>query len=541
MYDVATSESHDEYIEIFNLSHHDSVDCTGWVFSDSSGDDHVYPYQGGIKIAPRNYALILDGSYFDQSDTYENLFTDSLVILKIGDNSFGKNGLSNSMAELLTLRDSSGNVLTKYTYSLGNRPGFSDEKIDLDEPNEATNWSNSKIKGGTPGRKNSVSPPVYDFGFNDDSFTFPPLMQANESVEYSLKLYEYGTKPINDSLYILIYCDTDRDPLGQSKGRIIDSVIVTASEQLIELEWQNPPAGQHRITAQLYCDFDELAENDKISKDIRILEQNISIRLNEIKFLNDEDEPEWIELINIGKDSVLLFNWAITDLTDTVSIDTEVYIHSGDYIILSEDTLWQNYRLQKEKMIILDKFPTLNDQEDELCILNPFRRLIECVHYNRQWLEGEDYRRPSLERINPQLYGNTSENWGPSIDPAGATPGIKNSIFTDLVHKSLKLTASPNPFSPDNDGFEEVTIISGQIPEYSAKIKLEIYDIRGRLVRNIKDNHFTGSHINIVWDGRDNFGRVARIGIYIIYLQALNDRRGILREIKTSVVLAKRL
>ena len=96
MYDVATIEHHDEFIEIFNLSDQDSIDITGWSFSDSSGVDYILPHRGGKKIAPRSFAIILDGSYFNNSATYDTILSDSLVILKIDDNAFGKNGLSNS-------------------------------------------------------------------------------------------------------------------------------------------------------------------------------------------------------------------------------------------------------------------------------------------------------------------------------------------------------------------------------------------------------------------------------------------------------------
>ena len=37
MFDAATNESHDEFIELFNLSYDDSFSVEGWEFSDSSG------------------------------------------------------------------------------------------------------------------------------------------------------------------------------------------------------------------------------------------------------------------------------------------------------------------------------------------------------------------------------------------------------------------------------------------------------------------------------------------------------------------------
>jgi hypothetical protein len=541
MFDVATNEYHDEFIEIFNLSYLDSVEITGWTFSDSSGIDNILPHWGGNKIPPRRFALILDGSYFGNSMTYDSLLADSLIILKIGDNSFGKNGLSNSAAEQLTIRDSTGNLVAEYIYSIGNKPGYSDEKIHLDDTIDSLNWSDSKIEGGTPGSKNSISPPVYDFGFNENSFIFPVVLIANETILFSLELFQYSTKQINESIDIFIFSDLNTDGIYQSEDLLIAQLEVPTITQNIIIEWTYPPAGEHKIVALLYFKKDEIPENNLTSRTIRILEQEVSLHINEIKFLTEDNEPEWIELANLSKESIFLKDWAVADLTDTTAIDSPIYLKPGEFLVLSEDTLSELYRLKMEKFIILDKFPTLNDHEDEIILLNPTGSWIERLKYSRQWLEGEDYKLPSLERINPILYENIAENWGPCVNSIGATPGEQNSIFSELEKGASDLTASPNPFSPDLDGYDDVTIISGRIPETSARIKAEIYDVRGRLIRILKDNRFSGSHFNLVWDGRENSGRIARIGIYIIYFQALNDRLGVLREMKTTVILAQKL
>jgi len=541
MYDVSTNEYHDEYIEIFNMSYRDSVDATGWVFSDSSGNDEILPYWGGNKIPPRHYALILDGSYFENSITYDSLLADTVIILKISDNSFGKNGLSNSVAEWLTIRDSTGKILAEYTYSIGNKPGYSDEKINMDEIVDSLNWSDSKFEGGTPGSKNSVSPPVYDFGFMEHSFIFPYLLIAKETIVFSLELLELSTKALSDSIDFLVFSDLNADGNYQSDDLMIVQKMLPTFAHTIIIEWIYPTAGEHHIIAQIYFYKDEVPENNTISKTIRIIEQEVSIHINEIKFLTEDDDPEWIELVNLSKEPIFLKDWAIADMSDTTSIDSQIYLKPGEFIVLSEDSLSGFYQLEREKLIILDEFPTLNDSEDEIVLLNPAGSWIERFRYNRKWLEGEDYRLASLERINPLLYENLAENWGPCINVTGATPGEKNSIYSKLETSASGLTASPNPFSPDQDGYDDVTIISGQIPETNARIKAEIYDIRGRLIRILKDNRFSGSHFNMVWDGRDKSGRMARIGIYIIYFQALNDRLGVLREMKTTVVLAHKL
>ena len=135
MFDVSTTESHDEFLEIYNLSYTDSLDVTGWQFSDSSGTDDIIFTNGNTKLAPRSFAVILDGSYFGNSTVYDTIIPQSVLILRISDNAFGSSGLSNTKPEYLSIIDSSGDTLTTYRYSIGNIPGYSDEKIILDSTN----------------------------------------------------------------------------------------------------------------------------------------------------------------------------------------------------------------------------------------------------------------------------------------------------------------------------------------------------------------------------------------------------------------------
>jgi len=200
------------------------------------------------------------------------------------------------------------------------------------------------------------------------------------------------------------------------------------------------------------------------------------------------------------------------------------------------------YNVADSLVVSLPKFLNLNNDEDDLALLEPGGRWLERMHYEINWLQDEDLRRQaSLERINPLLSENRAENWGPSIAAAGATPAAVNSIYTSVKRGHQQITVSPNPFSPDGDGFQDVAIISGEIPENSARIRVQIFDLKGRLIRTLQENRFSGRYFNLAWDGQDNSGHVARIGIYIIFMQMLNERAGVLREMKSTVVLAHKL
>jgi hypothetical protein len=103
------------------------------------------------------------------------------------------------------------------------------------------------------------------------------------------------------------------------------------------------------------------------------------------------------------------------------------------------------------------------------------------------------------------------------------------------------LSASPNPFSPDGDGNEDVTIIQYDLPLTTAFVSLKIFDVMGREIRDLLNAAPSGSHREVIWDGRKNDGERASMGVYIMFLEALNQRMGVIKQVKNTVVVAGKL
>ncbi|MEJ2543940.1 MAG: gliding motility-associated C-terminal domain-containing protein [Calditrichaceae bacterium] len=217
-------------------------------------------------------------------------------------------------------------------------------------------------------------------------------------------------------------------------------------------------------------------------------------------------------------------------------------MYPNNYLVIASGLeIKDKYDIDDSVLCILNDLPSLNNTEETVFLLNPAGGWVEQVPYTIGWLEGEDWREPSLERINYNLDSRILRNWGPSTDPAGATPGKQNSLYTSIKPDVLKINVEPNPFSPDGDGFEDHTIITVESPAEAARLRLDIYDILGHKVRTIKDNSFVGSKIDLVWDGKNDKGQKVNMGIYIFFLQILDDRNGVIKEIKESVVVAGQL
>lgn len=546
MYDPATNEFHDEYVEIYNLSS-ETIDLTGWQFSDSSDFDMLIDAGSGMLLSAGQYAVILDGSYFGNSTTYDGVIPDSALIIKIDGNSLG---LTNSKAKLISLIDSSGQVIDSYRYRIKLEEGHSNEKIIIDAGNNAENWAEALVSGGTPGQRNSVTPFKTDLGLSQNALSWSPSFNITTDliIHFELRVSNVGLNTFDGPLSIMLFIDAGND----SSLSVGDDIIFESSAQVsipkdekidIEFNYQFLDAGKYNLVAQIESGIDINPANNKAFAAIQVLDNSVALHINEIKFLADEGEPEWLELYNSGDKAVSLQGWGIADEKDTVFVDSAIFIYPGQYKVFAEraglDTL---YGLSDSQIIVLPKLPTFNNAGDVIYLLNPLGGWLEQVPYKDEWLEGEDNRKPSLERINVFLDSRLQRNWGPSVALKNATPGKENSIFADPdVGLKSSLQISPNPFSPDNDGHDDHVLISLKLPVNTARIKVDIFDILGRKVRSLRDNSFSGSNTSLVWDGKDNSGRNVRMGIYIVFAQILNDREGVLKELKETVVVARKL
>ncbi|HPV14899.1 MAG TPA: choice-of-anchor D domain-containing protein [Candidatus Cloacimonadota bacterium] len=70
----------------------------------------------------------------------------------------------------------------------------------------------------------------------------------------------------------------------------------------------------------------------------------------------------------------------------------------------------------------------------------------------------------------------------------------------------------PNPFNPE-------TNISYSVKE-PGMVKLEIYNIRGQLVRNLLNEYHVTGHYKRIFDGKDNNGRILASGVYLLRMSA---------------------
>jgi len=118
-------------------------------------------------------------------------------------------------------------------------------------------------------------------------------------------------------------------------------------------------------------------------------------------------------------------------------------------------------------------------------------------------LAGGDYR---LQPDSPCLLFAIGA-YGAGCGGPSAAPDDRPRISAGALGQN-----SPNPFHP-------TTGISFSLPA-AGPVKLDIYDVRGALVRVLLDERREAGRYEVTWDGRDDGGRQMASGVYLYRLQA---------------------
>jgi hypothetical protein len=546
MFDVPGADYYDEFVELYNCSD-STVDLSGWQFSDSSAIDLLVDAGYGMLLKPGQFAVILDGSYFGHSTTYDSIIPSQALILTINDNALGQNGLANTHGERLYLFDASGRIVATYRYSADNAPGFSDEKIKLCAGDMPENWANSLVKGGTPGFVNSVTPAGLDVGLGPGSLQIFPhsAVKRGQVVQGRLRIANLGEKRFRGEIGISVFYDWNENyRKDQSETEVFaDSAewdIAVQRSDSLAFKFVAEIGGQIPLSARLQSSLDQKEENNTARTYFTVVDGAPTLALNEIKFLTFEGEAEWVELYNFGRQAVPLRGWGIADERDTARIEQSRFLLPDSFVVLTGDSaLLGWYDLNVSQVCVLARFPTLNNDADILYLIPPWGGWAEQVHYEKSWLGAAAAMLPSLERINPRIDARQEGNWGPCAAAQKATPARVNSLFEPLAASHLKIKIHPNPFSPDGDGIEDRALIELRIPAHAAQVRVVVYDVLGRKVRTLWENHFSGQEAQLVWDGCDEQKKKVRIGLYVVFVQILDAAHGILQNAKTTVTVAR--
>lgn len=165
--------------------------------------------------------------------------------------------------------------------------------------------------------------------------------------------------------------------------------------------------------------------------------------------------------------------------------------------------------------------------------------------------------------MGSELIGGTTVNFGylgGDCAPNNTITGLSTSTITQMATKiidadsdgipdnnysltELKISnidISPNPFSPDNSGFCDDTSISFALSK-PARIKITVYDIAGRHIKDIADEEISIDTVNTLqitkkWDGKNGSSEIVPSGIYFFNIVATSSGERVRKNKAVAVI-----
>ncbi|MCC7331269.1 MAG: lamin tail domain-containing protein [Flavobacteriales bacterium] len=480
------------------------------------------------KLMPNEYLIVCGTSSVNQFSPYGKT---------CGISSFPSLNNSDDEIKLVT---SSGTIIHQVNYfdswyqdESKKDGGWSLEMVDPNNPcGEINNWrASTKWFGGTPGTQNSV------YGTNPD--IAPPTILSIYATSDSTVQITFNESLFFDSIYI-------------NTAVLIDSVIYSNSKTLtVYLTTKLLPQTTYLVS--IFNVTDCVGNVQTLNSSFSLPEQGIlgDIVINEVLFNPFTGGSDFVEIYNKSDKYISLQNWELANY-DNDSISNRKIISSSpllllpkQFLVLTKDkaNIKTEYILAKDDRILqIDALPTYNNDKGNVYLQNNINQTVDNFGYSEKMHFAllNDFKGVSLERIDYDRPSNELTNWHSAAEDVGyATPGYENSQYKN-VEPSSEVSLDPETFSPDNDGFDDVLNISYQFEKEGYVANIVIYDVKGRLIRNLILNQLLGTKGTFSWDGINDNNEKAAIGIYIVYFEAFKVD-GETKKIKKTAVLGGHL
>ncbi len=539
-----------EWVEFYNAAP-DSINLKNWKISDSNISTKSIISTTDICMAPNSYLIVAKDLNF--STIHPGVIS---VIANFS-------ALNNTTPDAVVLYDALSRSIDSVMYqpSWGGQNGKSLERVDVYTSSiSAANWGTSQDSlGCTPGKINSIARLEYDLAINN--LTQTRIVSNGKMVSViNVTVQNIGRQTI-DSVIVHFYEDRSRSMYPDtlellqsvvSTQRIFSGDSVQISESLPQLA-----AGEMNIVVVAENWSDERLRNNRASVTIKIGYEPRSLIINEIMYDPLDGQNEWFELYNRSSQPVDLAHWTFNDRATSSGVnsfvisDSAMMVLSGGFAVVAADStvcnIFPNLRSPHPdiSLSILNRSSgfSFNNDGDAIVLKDLTGQTIDSIAYLPCWHNPDvvDTRGRSLERINPNIATNDPRNWSTCTNIVGGTPGKINSVMTTSAVSNSAISISPNPFSPDGDGFEDYCIIHYNLPMHTSTLNIKIYDIKGRCIRTLANGELAGTQGEIIWDGLDENRQRARIGVYVVYLEATDRSSGRVERAKAVAVVATKL
>jgi hypothetical protein len=276
------------------------------------------------------------------------------------------------------------------------------------------------------------------------------------------------------------------------------------------------------------------------------------IVINEILVNPNTGGVDFVEIYNRSTKVIDLKTISISqyDTIMNVPINLEVITAEGyllfpnEYLVLSENSAAvkaQYITTNAKGFLQIVDLPSMNIDAGTVCLSTTSDVIDHLVYYeNMHFALLNSTKGVSLERIDFNRPTNDRTNWHSAAKDVGyATPAYKNSQYLDAGETESPIAITPELFSPDEDGYNDVVNINYHFDQPGFVANITIYDSKGRLVKYLVRNELLGTSGTFSWDGISEEKEKARIGIYIVFVEVFDLSGNVKKYKKTCVVAGK--
>ena len=522
-----------KYVELKNISRF-PIDLQGWKLTGGSSSATLPSFN----LRPDSFVIVCAANA---------LSAYSIIAPALGVANFPSLNITGGT---IILESSSGKTIHAVQYDaayykneLKKEGGWSLEMIDTQNP--CTGFDNWKASmnpiGGTPGGKNSVD------GTNKDEVA-PKLLRAFAVDNNTISLV--FDEPV-DSLQAATVANYT---IGNGLSPV-NAFPVFPFFNKVNITVDHPIAAGIIYTINVNgisdCSNNSMGIKNSAKFGVAQDADSLDLVINELLFNPLPAGEDYIELYNrspkiIDLGKIYIANRNTSNVVGSIEplAPESILLFPREFVILTTDPAVvksQYITTNAEAFLKLKSMPSFPDDKGDVIILDYQGNIIDEVKYVDQWhfpllhnAEGV-----SLERIDYDGPSSQNNFHSAATSVGYGTPGYKNSQYRINEVLQGEITVTPEIFSPDNDGIDDVATINYDFPGPGYVTNISIFDATGRLVRYLQKNSLSGVKGYYRWDGLDDKNRKLPQGIYVIYTEIFN-KEGKKKQFKKAVVLGRR-
>ncbi len=525
-----------EYVELYNNTMI-PINLDGWKLVIGSAEKQI----GTVTIQPNGFMLLAHENALAELGVYGDFF------------GFSSFQLANSGASL-SLIAKQGQMVSAVSYTdkwYGDNEkkdgGWSLEQKDPTNPcGGRNNWTASTHPyGGTPGSQNSVYA-ISEAGPRPER----QKLIGNDILQIWFDQQMDAVSMANVSHYQLV--PDERNP--------IMATLNPAAPEFVELQFDPPfQTGHiyqlHISTAILNCVGRSVEPEIYIEFGLPDIPEAGDVIINEVLFNPYAGGNDFVELYNRSDKIINLEDLRLGAIRQTIPNPPDTTLREislstwllmpGSYVLLTVDTnsiIRFYFTPSTQNFVEMNSFPTYPNESGTVLLTHRNRTVIDMFTYHEKmhypllnYVKGV-----SLERISPLRPTDDPTNWHSAAESVGfATPGYQNSIFVSDEPATTMLEVSPEIFSPDGDGFDDVTNIRYLFDQAGYTMNIFIHNAAGQKVRHLVKSMLVAQQGVVSWDGLDDHQRRLPIGIYVVVAEIFR-LDGTVKKLKKAVVITSR-